>query len=99
MAMACHESAEAKVVVDVFVSVDVVNLAAFSVLHKNWIRLVVAVVAGDAERNAFECALMSGRRFGRSLFVKSDFLVECFVHTKLHCMQVCSLRSVCLRSL
>jgi len=67
MAVPRHQRAEAKVVVDILVVVDVVNLAAFSIFHKNWIRLVVAIITGYAERDAFESALVSGRRFRRAL--------------------------------
>src|SRR5258707_7712320 len=52
MAMPSHQRAEAQVVVDVFVAVEVVNAAAFAILHKKRIGLVVAVVFFDSPRDA-----------------------------------------------
>ncbi len=75
MAMPGHQCAEAQVVIDVFVSIDVVNLASLPVLHKQRIGLVVAVVAGNAERDALQCALVRVRGFRRALFVCGDFLL------------------------
>jgi hypothetical protein len=49
MAVAGHECTEAEVVIDVLVAVDVVDFAGFAVLDENWIRFVVAIVAGDTE--------------------------------------------------
>src|SRR5262249_38953670 len=71
---------ETKVVIHIFVSINVVNPAAFSVFHKNGIRLVVPVVTGHTKRNPLERALMRGRGFRRSLFVSCDFFFECIVH-------------------
>ncbi len=68
-----HQRAETEVVVDVFVAVDVVNPASLSILHKNRIGLVVAVVARDSKRDAFQRPLVRCRRFRRALFVGGDF--------------------------
>src|SRR5689334_21388196 len=54
MTMSRHESAEAQVVIDIFVSIEVAKSAALRVLHEDWIRIVGAVVARDPERDAFE---------------------------------------------
>ena len=74
MAVAGHERAEAEIVVNVFVAVDIVDAAAFAVFDEDGIGLVVAVVAGDSEGNAFESALVRGGGFGRALFVRGKFL-------------------------
>ena len=47
-----HQRAKAEVVIDVLIPIDVVNLAALSIPHKNRIRLVVPIVAGDTKWNA-----------------------------------------------
>src|SRR6267143_1201531 len=52
LAMSGHQRTEAEVVVDVFVAVEVVNAATFAILHKKWIVLVMAIVAGNAEGDA-----------------------------------------------
>ena len=57
MAMSGHERAETQVVVDVFVAVEVAELAALSLFHKNRIGIVSAIVAGHSQRNAFEVFL------------------------------------------
>src|SRR5260370_11794539 len=75
MAMPSHQRAEAQVVVDVFVAVEVVNAATFAILHKKWIGLVMAIVAGNAEGDALESPLVGCRRFRRALFVDGDFFL------------------------
>src|SRR5262249_22653567 len=74
-----HQSAEAKIVVNVFVAVDVVNPAAFAVFDKNGIRLVVAVNSGYAPGNALLGAPVRGGRPRRALLVKRQLFFECFV--------------------
>src|SRR6266403_4849724 len=66
--------------VDVLVAVEVMNAAAFSILHKNRIGLIVAVITGDSERNAFESPLVRRRRFRSAFLVAGDFLLQCVVH-------------------
>src|SRR6267154_1313195 len=75
MAMPSHQRAEAQVVVDVFVAVEVVNAATFAILHKKRIGLVMAIVAGNAEGDEVEGSLVGCRRFRRALFVGGDFFL------------------------
>ncbi len=75
-----HQRAEAQVVIDVFVPVDVVNPASLPVLYEKWIRLVMAIVAGNAERDALQSALVRVRGFRRALFVGGDFFLQCVMH-------------------
>src|SRR5690348_7176349 len=75
MAMAGHERAKTKIVINVFVAIEIVNAAAFSVFYENRIRLVMAVVAGNTQRNPFESALVSRGGLGRALFVSGKFLL------------------------
>jgi hypothetical protein len=70
-----HESAKTKVVVDIFVAIDVVNPAAPSVFHENGVGLVVAVIASDSQRDALQGPLV---RFGGlwcPVLVCGDFLL------------------------
>src|SRR6266851_2523768 len=69
MAMPGHQCAKAEVMVNVFVAVEVVNAAAFAILHKKRIGFVMAVVTGDAERDAVQRPLVRCRRFRRAFFV------------------------------
>src|SRR5260370_18940625 len=73
MAMPSHQRAEAKIVVDVLVAVEVVNAAAFAILHKKRIGLVMAIVAGNSNRDALQRALVGFRRFRRALFLFCHF--------------------------
>src|SRR5712692_5609893 len=74
MAMPRHQRSEAQVVIDVFVAVNVVNAAAFALLHKNRVGLVMAIVARNSERDSFQRPLVRCRRFRRALFVGGNFL-------------------------
>ena len=66
--------------IDVFVAVEVVNAAAPAIFHEERIWLIVAVVAGDAERNPLDGAFVGGRGFRSALFVRGQFFLQCFVH-------------------
>jgi len=66
MAMSGHQGAEAEVMVHVFVAVEVMNPAGFSVLHKNGIGLVVPVIL----------ATPSGIRCRARLCATADFGVR-----------------------
>jgi len=70
-----HQRAEAKVVIDVLVAVDVLNFAAVPLRHENRIGIIRAVIAGDAERNSFLRLLVRFRGFRCALFVQGDFFL------------------------
>ena len=61
MAVSGHQRAERQVVIDVFVAIEIAELAAAGLFHKDRPGIVGAIVAGDAERNALEIFLV---RFG-----------------------------------
>ena len=74
MAMTRHERTKAKVVVNVFVAVQVTKLAALSLFHENRVRIIGSIVAGDAQWNAFEVFLWAAADFGvRRSKVSSSF--------------------------
>src|SRR5581483_9318267 len=58
MAMSGHESAKAEVVIDVVVAIQIAEVRALSLFHENRMRLVSTIVAGNAERNAFQVLLV-----------------------------------------
>jgi hypothetical protein len=66
--MPCHQSAETKVVIDVFVPIDVAEFASAALLHKDRVGIVSAVVAGNAQRQAPQIFLVRLRRLRRALF-------------------------------
>ncbi len=75
-----HQRAKAKVVIHIFIAINVVNPPRFSILHKNRIRLVVSVIARHAERNPLERPLVRRRRLRRPVLICRNFLLQCFVH-------------------
>jgi len=54
MAVSGHERAEGQVVIDVLVAIEVAKLAAAGFFHEDGPGIVVAIIAGHTERNAFE---------------------------------------------
>ena len=80
MAMPGHERAETEVVIDVFVAIEVAELAALSFFHKNRVGIVSAVVAGDAQRNTFEVLLVSGGGLRRATLEGFELFLQCGVH-------------------
>src|SRR5438093_10734362 len=75
-----HQRTETKIVVNVFIVIDVVNTAALSILHEKRIGFIVAIVAGNTKRNAFEGPLVGSSGFRRALVVRGDFFLYCVVH-------------------
>src|SRR5215469_3216365 len=78
--MSGHQSAEAEIEVHVFVAIQIVNVAALAVAHKNRIRVVGAVIAGHSERQALLGSLVRFAGTWRALLVSSNFLFESLVH-------------------
>ena len=69
MAVAGKEGTVTKVVIDVFVTIDVVNASALAILHKKRIGRIKAVVAADAYGNASTGASVRVVRHGRAPFI------------------------------
>jgi tRNA G37 N-methylase Trm5 len=75
MAMAGHQRAVAEVVVDVFVTVQIVYAGAVAVAHEQRIRRIVTIVAGYSERDTVNGPPMRFAGLGRALFVGLDLLL------------------------
>ncbi|MGA8011839.1 MAG: hypothetical protein WB949_05390 [Candidatus Acidiferrales bacterium] len=73
MTVARHQNAETEIVVDVFVTVDVADLASVPFLDEDGIGLVSPVVTRDTERKTFPGAPVRLGGFRRTLFVGGDF--------------------------
>ena len=80
MAMSGHQRAEAQVVIDVFVAVEVAKFAALAFFHKDRIGIVSAVVAGDAQRNALEVLLVRFGGLRRAPLEGVEFFLQIGVH-------------------
>ena len=92
MAMPGHERAEAQVVIDVVVAVEIAKLAALAFFHKDRIGIVGAVVAGHAQRNALQIFFVRFGGFRRATLEGFELFLQCGVHRGL---QECSSRSDC----
>ena len=80
MAVSGHERAEGQVVIDVFVAIEVAELAAAGLLYEDWPGIVGAIVAGDTERNAFEIFLVGFGGLGRSPLEGGEFFLQIGIH-------------------
>ena len=67
--MAGEKRAVTKVVVEVFVAVEIVDATAFTVLDKEWIGRIKAIIAAYSYRNTNRCTFVGIARFGSSLFI------------------------------
>jgi len=75
MAMSGHDRAKAKVVIDVLVAIKIAKLAAARIFHKYRIRIVSAVIAGDAQRNALQVFLVRLCRLRRAPHISVEFFL------------------------
>ena len=80
MTVTRHQRAEAKVEVDVFVSVEIVDVRALGVFDEERPRFVAAEVAGYAERQARFSLLECGARRGSARFKDREFFFEKGMH-------------------
>jgi hypothetical protein len=80
MAVSGHERAEGQVVIDVFVAIEVAELAAAGLFHEDRPGIVSAIVAGYAERNAFEILLVGFGGLGRAPLESGEFFLQIGVH-------------------
>ena len=80
MAVSGHERAESQVVVDVFVAIEIAELAAAGFFHEDRPGIVMAIIAGHAERNAFEIFLVGFGGFRRAALERVEFLLQFGIH-------------------
>ena len=78
-----HQRAKAQIEIEIFVAINVVDVSAFSIANKNRIRIVGAIIAGDAQWQAALGSGVRGFRARRALFVCVYFLLQAFVHNFL----------------
>ncbi len=80
MAVSSHKSAEGQVVVDIFVAIEVAELAAAGLFHEDRPGIIGAIVAGDAERNTFEILLVGFGGLGRAPLESGEFFLQIGIH-------------------
>src|SRR5579872_100814 len=80
MTVSCHQRSERQVVVDIFVAVEIAELAAAGLLHENRPRIVCAIVAGYAKRNAFEIFLVCLCGLRGPPFKSRKFFLQIGIH-------------------
>ena len=83
MAVSGHERAEAKVVIDVVVAIEIAKMRAAAFFYEDRIGIVGAVVAGDAERDALQVFLVGFGGFGRATLEGFELLLQIGVHLGL----------------
>src|ERR1700686_2521459 len=83
MAMSRHKRAETEVVVDVIVAIEIAEMRAAAFLHENGVRIVGAIVAGYAQRNALQVFLMRFGGLGRATLESFELLLQFGVHPGL----------------
>ena len=83
MRVARHQRAETQVMVNVFVAVEIANLAPRRLRHKQRIRIVGAIVAGHAQGQALQVLLMRFGGLRRAALVCLQLFLQCGVHRDL----------------
>ena len=81
--MPSHERTETKIVIDVFVAVEVTKPTASSFFHKNRIGIVGAIVARHSQRNTLEVLLVSFSRFRGATLEDFELFLQCRIHQGL----------------
>ncbi len=80
MAMPGHERAEAQVVIDVSVAIEIAKMRALAFLHEDRIGIVGAIVAGDTQGKSLQVALMGLGGFRRAALESFELLLQFGVH-------------------
>ena len=75
-----HQRAETQIVVEVFVAIEIAEMRALAFRHKNRIRIVGAIVAGHAQRNALQILLMRFGGLRRTALESFELFLQCGVH-------------------
>src|SRR5436309_2529959 len=80
MAMASHECTEAKVVVDIVIAIEIAEVRALTFLDENGVGIISAIVAGNAQRQPFQVALVSFGGFRRAALESFELLLQFGIH-------------------
>src|SRR5579862_3629502 len=80
MRMARHERAKTKIVIKVFVAIEIAELAAGSFRNKDGIGLVSTIVAGHAKRQALQVLLMRFGGLRSTSLERVELFLQCGVH-------------------
>src|SRR6202035_2720558 len=66
--------------IDIFVPIEIAELAAAGLFYEDGPGIIGAIVAGDAEGNAFEILLVSFSGFGRAPLEGGEFFLQIGIH-------------------
>src|SRR5947207_8505169 len=83
MAMTRHERAEAQIVVDVIVAIEIAEVRALTFLDENGIGIVSAIVAGNAQGKTLQVAFMGFGGFRRAALESFELLLQFGIHRDL----------------
>ena len=81
--MSRHQRSEAQVVIDVVVAIEIAEVVSLRLFHKDRIRIVRAIIAGNSQRNALQIFLMRLRRLGRAAHKCIEFFLQRGIHRNL----------------
>ena len=73
--MARNDGAERKIVVDVIVPIEIAEMRTLRLLHKDRVRIIGTIVAGNTQRDSLQITLMRYGRFRRALLVSRQFFL------------------------
>ncbi len=80
MAVSRHERAEAEVVINVVVAVEIAEVRSLALFDEDGIGIVGAIVAGHTQRDAFQVALVGLGGLGRAALEGFELAFEICVH-------------------
>ncbi len=80
MAMPGHQCAEAEVVVDVVIAIEIAKVRPLAFFDEDRIRIVRPVVTGNAQRNAFQVALVGFGGLRRAALEGIELPLQICVH-------------------
>src|SRR4029077_7864889 len=75
-----HERAEAQVVIDVIVAIEIAEMRALAFLHEDRIGIVGAIVARDAQGKSLQVSLVGFGGFRRAALESFELLLQFGVH-------------------
>ena len=75
-----HQSAKAQIVVNVFVAIEIAEFAARRFGNKDRVRIIGAVIAGDAQWQAFQVFLVSLGGLRRAALESLELFLQFGIH-------------------
>ena len=78
--MSRHERAEAEIVIQIFVAIEIAEMAALRILDKDRIRIISPVIAGNTQRQTLQVFLMRLGGLRGTTLERVELFLQCGVH-------------------